>query len=142
MKSAQEKLDRPAKIVAIPPRMRRRFGRGKMLIPAPSDMEKLIRRIPRGKVMKLGDLRDALARAAGATLACPLVTGIFLRVIAEASAEKVRAGKSRITPVWRVIHDDGTLQEKFPGGPLAQAGHLEAEGHTILRTGKLRVALG
>lgn len=135
-------MDRPAKLVAIPPRMQKRFGRGKMLIPSPLDVEALIRKIPRGKIVTQGELREKLAQAAGAHIACPMTTGIFVRIVAEAAAEDARAGKSRIAPYWRVVRDDGSFNEKMPGGPSAQAEYLEAEGHAIDRSGKLRVKLG
>jgi hypothetical protein len=47
----REKLTRQQepKIVAIPPRMQARFGKGKMVIPKPLDVDALIRRVPRGK---------------------------------------------------------------------------------------------
>jgi hypothetical protein len=68
-----------------------------------------------------------------------ITTGIFVRIAAEAACEDARAGKSRITPYWRVIRDDGRLFEKLPGGPAAQADHLAAEGHALETAGKLRV---
>lgn len=111
-----------------------------MLIPSPLDVEALIRKIPRGKVATQAELREKLARSAGAAVACPITTGMFVRIVAECAAEEARGGKARIAPYWRVVRDDGLLIEKFPGGPAAQAEHLEAEGHTIDRSGKLRVA--
>ena len=134
-------MNNPAKVVTIPPRMQKRFGRGKMLIPSPLDVEALIRKTPRGKTITPAEIRDKLAKAAGVNCACPMTTGIFVRIVAEAAAEEARAGKSRITPYWRVVRDDGSLHEKFPGGPAAQAEHLEAEGHQIDRSGKLRLKL-
>ena len=119
--------------------MQKRFGRGKMLIPRPLDVDALIRRVPRGKLVTQGQIRKTLARASGADVSCPITTGIFVRIAAEAAAEDMRAGKSRVTPYWRVIRDDGRLLEKLPGGPAAQADHLAAEGHAIETTGKLRV---
>ena len=134
-------MDRPAKIVAIPPKMQKRFGRGKLLIPSPLDVEAAIRATPRGKIITQREIREKLAQAAGVNQACPIATGIFVRIVAEAAAEEAQAGKSRITPYWRVVRDDGSFNEKFPGGPSAQADHLEAEGHTIDRSGKLRVEI-
>jgi alkylated DNA nucleotide flippase Atl1 len=140
-KSWREKLERvqEAKIVTIPPRMQKRFGRGKMLIPRPLDVDAVIRKVPRGRLVTQGQIRETLARACGADVACPITTGIFIRIVAEAAAEAARESKSRITPYWRVVRDDGALLEKLPGGPSAQAAHLDAEGHQIDRTGKLRV---
>lgn len=140
-KSWREKMEGapPAKVVTIPPRMQKRFGKGKMLIPCPLDVDALIRKVPSGKLVTQAQLREKLARAARADVACPITTGIFVRIVAEAAAEAMKAGKSRVTPYWRVIRDDGTLLEKLPGGPVGQAEHLEAEGHQIHRDGKLRV---
>jgi alkylated DNA nucleotide flippase Atl1 len=139
--SWREKLERvqDPKIVTIPPKMQKRFGRGKMLIPRPLDVDALIRKVPRGKLLTQEELRQKLAADVGADVACPITTGIFVRIAAEASEEDAKAGKSRITPYWRIIREDGALMEKLPGGPQAQADHLESEGHRIDRSGKLRV---
>jgi alkylated DNA nucleotide flippase Atl1 len=134
-------MQKDAKVVAIPPKMQPRFGRGKMLIPSPLDVEALIRKTPRGKLITQTQIRERLAKAAGADCACPITTGIFVRIVAEAAAEDERSGKARVTPYWRVVRDDGALLEKLPGGPSMQAAQLEAEGHTIDRAGKLRVRL-
>jgi alkylated DNA nucleotide flippase Atl1 len=142
-KSPREKMEsaHEAKLVAIPPRMQKRFGRGKMLIPKPLDVDAVIRKVPRGKLLTLTDLRRKLARAAGADITCPLVSGMHIRVVAEAAEEDSRAGKSRVTPYWRVVRDDGRLLETLPGGPAAQAERLEAEGHAVRNSAKLRVIL-
>ncbi len=133
--SAREKLERvqEARIVAIPPGMQKRLGRGKLLIPRPLDVDAAIRKVPRGKVVTQGQIRETLARACGADVACPITTGIFVRIVAEAAEEELRSGRARVTPYWRVV------REKFPGGPSSQADHLAAEGHRIDRTAKLRV---
>jgi alkylated DNA nucleotide flippase Atl1 len=140
-KSWKEKLhtDQQAKVVAIPPRLQKRFGRGQMLIPRPLDVDAVIRHVPRGKLVAPNQIREKLAREAGADVTCPMVVGIFVRIVAEAAEESAREGKSRITPYWRVVRDDGKLFEKLPGGPVAQAERLVAEGHQIDDSGKLRV---
>jgi alkylated DNA nucleotide flippase Atl1 len=140
-KISREKLEgaQEARVVAIPPRMHKRYGKGTMLIPKPLDVDAVIRKVPRGKVVTLTELREKLARAAGANITCPMITGMFVRIVAEVAAEDVTAGKSRIAPYWRVVRDDGRLLETLPGGPSAQAEHLEAEGRVIHRAGKLRV---
>lgn len=119
------------KIVATPPRMQKRFGTGTMVIPSPRDVDRIIRKVRRGKLITQSQLRDQLAHDAGADAACPLTTGIFIRIVAEAAEEDRRAGKKRITPYWRTIRDDGKLIEKFPGGPKSQAARLREEGFAI-----------
>jgi alkylated DNA nucleotide flippase Atl1 len=140
-RTAREKIEAApkAKIVAISPGMQKRFGTGTMLIPHPSDVNDRIRKVPRGKVITLTQLREKMAHAAGADTTCPLVTGLFIRIIAEAAADEIKSGKSRVTPYWRVIRDDGRLLETLPGGPTEQARHLEAEGHSIDTSAKLRL---
>lgn len=126
-----EKLQAP-KIVPVPAKWQKRFGTGTMLIPNPMQVDALIRLIPPGKLATSDALRERLARDHGADHTCPLVTGIFLRIAAETAEEDKRTGRSEITPYWRVITGDGSLRQRFPGGPAAQARMLRAEGHTIL----------
>jgi len=109
----------------------------RMLIPRPLDVDAAMRAVRKGQVRTMGALRSELARAAGAESACPLCTGIFVRLAAEAAEEDRRAGRARLTPYWRIVRDDGSLNEKFPGGAKSQAARLRKEGWTIApRTGK------
>ena len=50
-KSWREKMEGapPAKVVVIPPKMQKHFGKGYMLIPCPMDLDALIREVPSGK---------------------------------------------------------------------------------------------
>jgi len=129
----REKLERnqDAKLVEIPPQMQKRFGTGIMLIPAPIEVDSVMRSVPRGKLVTQSQIRSKLARDSNAKVACPMTTGIFVRIAAEAAEEEKRNGKRRITPYWRVIRDDGSLNEKFPGGVELQAAYLEQEGHRL-----------
>lgn len=126
-KSWREKLESSAspRVVDDPK------GRGKMLIPRPLDVDVLVRQIPEGKLATVGQIRERLARGHGADLTCPLVTGIFLRIVAEVAEEDEKMGTSGFAPYWRVVKDDGGLNDKFPGGVEAQAARLQAEGHLI-----------
>lgn len=129
----REKLEREdnSKVVQIPSRMANRFGSGTMLIPRPLDVDALIRKAGKGSLITPSQIRDSLARANEADVTCPLTTGIFIRIAAEAAEEDLRNGKKRITPYWRVVREDGSLMEKLPGGVKAQAKRLKDEGHTL-----------
>ena len=137
-KSFREKLkkDDLPKIVDIPSKIEKKFGKGKMLIPNPENIEKLIRGVKEGELITITQIREKLARDFSVGVTCPLTTGIFIRLIAEAAEEERKAGKEDITPYWRVIRDDGSLNEKFPGGAERQKVYLEKEGHTIVKKGK------
>jgi alkylated DNA nucleotide flippase Atl1 len=128
-KSWREKLEvaKDRKIVDVPPRMKRQLGEGKLLIPLPLDVDAAIRQIPSGRVMTTGELRKELAHRFGADTTCPMCTGMFIRIVAEAAEE--RGGNK--TPYWRVVSDDGKLNPKLPGGVEAQARALRAEGHAV-----------
>lgn len=129
----REKLEngQHAKIVSIPERMQKRFGTGTMLIPKPLDVDALVRRVPKGRLITQSQIRSALAQASGADTTCPLVTGILIRIVAEAAHEAAALGNTRITPYWRVVRDDGALLDQLPGGTKAQGEHLAAEGHAV-----------
>jgi hypothetical protein len=138
-KSWKEKLHngQEPKIVKIPPEGRSRMGGATMLVSTPLDVDAMIRTVPKGKLISSNLLRARLAEKFGAECACPTSTGIFVRIAAEAAEEDRAAGAKRITPYWRVIKSDGSLNEKYPGGVEHQAEALEAEGHQIeAATGK------
>ena len=81
-------------------------------------------------------LREELARRSKVDVACPLCTGIFVRIVAEVAAEERRAGKKTVTPYWRVISGEGKLHVKFPGGLATQRRMLAQEGHKFVKSGK------
>ncbi len=106
-------------------------GRGKMLVPRPIDVDAVMRRVPKGKLITVDQIRARLAKDCLADFTCPLCTGIFLRISAETAEEDLRNGATTCTPWWRVIKADGSLNDKFPGGVQSQAEHLRGEGHTV-----------
>ncbi|HEV8130547.1 MAG TPA: hypothetical protein VGQ81_04805 [Acidobacteriota bacterium] len=128
---AKLEKDQEPKVVDIPPKMTKRFGFGKMLIPKPLDVDALIRRVKPGQLVTQTQLRERLAKDFGVDVTCPMTTGIFIRIAAEAAEEDLQQGRNQITPYWRVIKDDGSLNEKFPGGIKAQTAYLKKEGHQI-----------
>jgi 6-O-methylguanine DNA methyltransferase, DNA binding domain len=133
-KSWREKMDTPnlPKVAPVPPKMQKRFGTGTMLIPSPRQVDALIRTVSEGSVVTVSKMREFLAGKNAADVTCPLATGIFVRIAAEAAEEEAEAGGTGITPYWRVVKDDGSLNPKFPGGVERQAERLRAEGHRIL----------
>jgi hypothetical protein len=141
-KTWREKMERiqEPKVVPIPPRMQKRWGTGTILIPAPRDVDAAIRLAGKGQLITQTQIRTWLAGRCGADMACPVTTGIFVRIAAEAAAEAEREGGRQITPWWRVIRDDGTLLEKLPGGPAGLSARLASEGHHVESGKKPRVA--
>jgi len=135
-KSWREKLENPPKglpkVVTGPKKWEKRFGGRKVLVPTPLLIDKLINKIPNGKLITITKIRERLARDFKADSTCPLTTGIFLRIAAEIAEEDKKEGKKKITPYWRVIRDDGSLNEKFPGGVKNQTRYLRKEGYVIL----------
>ena len=129
----REKLERDdhSKIVEVPPLMEKRFGPGTMFIAKPLEVDALIRLTKKGMLITVAEIRAKLARDHNTDTTCPLTTGIFVRIAAETAEEDLQNGKKRITPYWRVVKDDGSLNEKFPGGVKAQSQRLRDEGHTI-----------
>jgi hypothetical protein len=72
-------------------------------------------KVPRGKLVTINEIRMALARKHKATIGCPLTTGIFAWVSANAAEEQRLEGKMDITPYW-TLKTGGFLNEKYPGG--------------------------
>jgi hypothetical protein len=140
-KSWREKMDKPdlPKIVAVPARMRKQVGTGTMLLPHPREIDACIRTVQKGSLTTVSQIRQELSARHGTDVTCPLMTGIFLRIAAEAAEEDAAAGKVRVAPYWRVLRDNGSLNPKFPGGVERQKERLLAEGHRIVPDGKNRI---
>lgn len=129
-----ERLQEP-KLVRIPPKMSQ-WGKGMMLIPTRKLVDAIVRQVPRGRLVTVGEIRRKLAANFSADVTCPLTTGIFIRIVAEAAEEDRANGRKRIAPYWRVVKDDGSLNPKFPGGVAQQARNLRTEGFTVVGNGK------
>jgi hypothetical protein len=138
-KSWREKLaddkDLP-KVGKIEGKLATRWGRGTMVIPAPREVDALMRRVPRGKLVTIAELRAALAKRHKATIACPITTGIFAWIAAHAAEESLAQGKTRVTPYWRTLKAGGELNPKYPGGLAQLRKCLESEGHQVVTKGK------
>ncbi len=119
------------KVVEITGKMSKRWGTGSVCIPAPIEVDEIMKKVPKGKLIAVNQIREIVARKHGATIGCPLTTGIFMGIAARAAEEAAAEGKKDITPYWRTLKSKGELNEKFPGGVDAQAAHLKEEGHTI-----------
>jgi alkylated DNA nucleotide flippase Atl1 len=144
-KTWKEKLNNDnnlPKVVKIPPSMRSRWGKGTILIPSPRQVDEVMRRIPKGRVITINEIRTVLATRHHATMGCPITTGIFAWVAANAAEEAAREGKKRITPYWRTLKSGGELNPKYPGGIENQRARLEAEGHRVVKKGQKYLLVG
>ncbi len=138
-KSWQEKLRTDhglPKVAPIPARMKKQWGTGKFLVPAPREVDALMKKVKRGKVTTIDELRASLAAHHGAAVTCPMTAGIFANLAARAADEQIAEGKRRVTPYWRTLKVRGELNPKFPGGLAVMKSMLEAEGHTVEVRGK------
>src|SRR3989442_5035659 len=116
--------------------MTKRWGEGKMVIPAPMEVDALMKKVPKGRVVTINELRAALAAKHKVDLACPITTGIFSWIAAHAAAEAEAEGAKRITPYWRTLKTGGEINPKYPVGVERIAKRLRAEGHNVIQKGK------
>lgn len=114
----------------------KRWGAGTFVIPAPLEVDAIMRKVPKGKLITINEIRQILAKKHKATIACPITTGIFSWIAAHAADEAENLGKKRITAYWRTLKTGGILNEKYPGGLVNLRKRLTAEGHTIIRKGR------
>lgn len=90
----------------------------KMLIATPQIVDDYIRHIPKGTETSLVQMRKDLAAAFHADKTCPVTSGIFLRIVAEAAYEEYEKGKAirKITPFWRIINEKSPAAKKLTFG--------------------------
>jgi hypothetical protein len=137
-KSWREKLvDRKGfpQVAEIDRTKSKRWGTGTFVIPAPVEVDAAMKKVRRGKLTTIDAIRKALAKKHGATIACPITTGIFAWIAAHAANEDETDGRARITPYWRTLKTGGELNPKYPGGIKNLRARLTAEGHRIIKKG-------
>ena len=89
------------------------------------------KKVPKGKLITVGQMRDYLAKQNNADFTDPMTAGIFVNIVAWASYQR----NENITPYWRTLKSDGELNVKYPEAIELQKRLLEEEGHTIITKG-------
>lgn len=138
-KTAVEKLHDSKglpKVEKITGKLSKRWGTGTVAIPAPIEVDALMKKVPKGKLITINKIRSAIAKKHKATIGCPITCGIFAWISAQAAEEEANQGKKNTTPYWRTLKSDGSINEKYPGEISMQKAYLEAEGHKVIQKGK------
>lgn len=115
------------KIVDIPVKMEKFYGKGKMLHPSIEEIEEVVKLIPKGFVITIKEVAKRLSKEFGTEVTCPMRTGNGLKKIGE------RYSRSTIDvqmPFWRVIRADKFVI-KSKNMELS-ASLIENEGFTLL----------
>jgi hypothetical protein len=102
----------------------------RMLLTTARDVAGAVRTIPRGQEVDMKTLRARLARAFQAETACPVVTGIHLRAVAEMVGEQLDAGvpPRDVVPVWRAMPEGAPIWKRIENGRSRLAAQRKAEG--------------
>lgn len=112
-----------------------KYGGSRMYFAPPIAYDKVMRRVPKGKVITVGDIRAYFAAQNNADFTDPITAGIFCSIAAWASFQRT----DDKTPYWRTLKNNGELNPKYPGGIEEQKKLLEAEGHTIVKKGRTNI---
>ena len=89
-----------------------------MLIASPPIIDGYVKSILYGEFVEPVKMRDDLAKDYQADKTCPVTTGIFLRIVSEASYEEYDNGidLNAITPFWRMVNPNSKLAGKLACG--------------------------
>lgn len=112
-----------------------KYGGNRMYFAPPLDYDLVMRQVPYGKVITVGEIRNYFARQNQADFTDPIAAGIFVSICAWASFQR----STDETPYWRTLKANGELNPKYPGGVEAQKQKLEAEGHTVMARGRTNI---
>lgn len=113
----------------------KKYGGNRMYFAPPMDYDRVMRRVPLGKVITVGEIREYFADQNSADFTEPITAGIFVSIAAWASHQR---SKDK-TPYWRTLRAGGELNPKYPGGVEEQKKMLEAEGHTVIQKGRTNI---
>ncbi len=131
----RDNKDMPKFQIITDPKSIEKYGGERMYFAPPADYDKVMKRIPFGKVITIGKIRDYFAKENDADFTEPITAGVFVSIAAWASYQRLE----NETPYWRTLKANGELNAKYPGGIEAQKEKLEAEGHTIIQKGRTNI---
>lgn len=112
-----------------------KYGGRRMYFAPPLAYDEIMRRVSKGKVITVGDIRAYFAAQNNADFTDPITAGIFCSIAAWASFQRAEDK----TPYWRTLKVNGELNPKYPGGVEEQKKLLESEGHTIIKKGRTNI---
>ena len=112
-----------------------KYGGDNMYFAPPMDYDEIMRKVPYGKLITVGNIRDYFAKKNNADFTDPITAGIFTSIVAWASYQR----NEDETPYWRTLKNNGELNPKYPEGIELQKKKLEEEGHTIIQKGRTNI---
>ncbi len=112
-----------------------KYRGNRMYFAPPAAYDEVMKKVPFGKVITVGDIREYFARANNSDFTEPITAGIFVSIAAWASHQR----DTDKTPYWRTLKAGGELNPKYPGGISSQKQMLEAEGHRIIQKGRKNI---
>ena len=112
-----------------------KYGGDRMYFAPPIEYDKVMKLVPYGKVITVGNIREYFTKLSGADFTEPITAGIFTSIVAWASYQR----EVNETPYWRTLKANGELNPKYPGGIEEQKKKLELEGHTIIQKGRKNI---
>lgn len=121
-------------IESIPKSMEKFFGcSGNMVKPSSKTLKAIVKKIGKGELVTINQLREKLAEDYSVETACPAST---LKALIALSKE------TKPVCYWRVIKNKGELIPKFLDGEDGHAKLLENEGFEISYKKKKPIVLG
>ncbi|WP_099469548.1 MGMT family protein [Konateibacter massiliensis] len=112
-----------------------KYGGENMYFAPPMYYDEVMKKVPYGKVITVGSIREYFARKNNADFTDPITAGIFTSIVAWASYQR----NEEETPYWRTLKANGELNPKYPEGIELQKRKLEDEGHTIIQKGRTNI---
>ncbi|WP_455543518.1 hypothetical protein, partial [Intestinibacter sp.] len=111
-KMLHDSKDMPKIKTIIDEKSTKKYGGENMYFAPPIDYDKIMKKIPKGKVITVGEIRNYFAKINNEDFTDPITAGIFVSIAAWASEQR----DNNKTPYWRTLKAKGELNPKYPGG--------------------------
>ena len=86
----------------------KKYGGNRMYFAPHIEYDKVMRRVPWGKLLTVGEIREYFAKKNGADFTEPITAGIFVSIAAWASDQR----ENDKIPYWRILKVNGELNSK------------------------------
>ena len=67
---------------------------GTYVIPAPIEVDSIMKKVAKGKLITINQIREHLAKKHNTEYSCPIITGIFSWIAAHAADQEAKEGKN------------------------------------------------
>jgi DNA-binding transcriptional MerR regulator len=129
-KKLQDSKNLP-RIVVLDEKQKKTYGEGTSVIPAPIEVDEVMRKVPKGKLITINQIAAALAKKHGTDHGDHMAATLFSNIAARAAVEAAEAVRRRYRILWNELTEEPLLRPEDRFAIRARIRRLNELGFSI-----------